>query len=359
MKCVTPMFRYVALVDQKTNKGVISRKEALNILNNYDSNYYQAIKKYNYKNPYHKLQMIGCQECWACQLNKSAQWATRIMCEVKESPNNYFITLTYDDLHLPIAEKLYQLKKHKNGSSEILEYENDGTWGGTLQPKDTEKFMHDIRQYFERKGHKGIKVYYVGEYGEQTHRPHYHFILMNLPLDPKEFYGFHIDGNYKAHWKSKEIERYWDKGMIDIAEVEWSSAAYVARYCMKKLFPKNEDEYYQQGKLPEFTRMSRRPGIGMKYYEEHKHDIYKNDEMIARTVKGKVSSFKPPKAWDKKFKEEFPEEFEIIKKSRMKAAERAEKIQRELSDYTDLEKQNIATRKVLEKNSMLPRPGEW
>ena len=105
--------------------------------------------------------------------------------------------------------------------------------------------------------------------------------------------------------------------------------------------------------------MSRRPGIGMKYYEANKLEIYKRDEMIGRTVKGKVNSFKPPKAWDKKFKDEFPEEWEKIKLSRKKPTERAERLEKELSNYTDLQKQKIATRKVLEKNSMLPRVGEW
>lgn len=367
MKCVTPMFRYYERGNHK--KGyVVSREAAYQELKYDDSkgiNLYRDIKNYNQMNPYHGMELIPCQHCWACYLNKSAEWATRIMCEVKKYEHNYFVTLTYDDEHLPIAEKLYQLKKinipGKEPEYEMREYENDGTWEGTLQPHDHDKFINSLRKHFERKGHKGIKYYMAGEYGERKKRPHMHYILMNLPLDEKQFYDFDIDENYKAHWKSKELEKIWPNGIIDIAEVEWSCAAYVARYCTKKIFKSiNDDEYYKIGKLPEFTRMSTKDGgIGREYYEKHKHEIYKNDEMIGRTVKGNISRYKPPKSWDKLFKEEFPKEWEKIKASRMKASERAEKLLGELTDRTDLELQELRTRKVLEKHNMLPRIADF
>ena len=48
-----------------------------------------------------------------------------------------------------------------------------------------------------------------GEYGENTHRPHYHAILMNCPLDIYQFHYFHVDDRFKLHWKSKELEELW------------------------------------------------------------------------------------------------------------------------------------------------------
>lgn len=374
MKCITPMFRVYESGNHK-NGHVISR-EAANFELQHNNNYYREIKEYNKMRGIHwKMEMIPCQHCFACALNKSAEWGTRIMCEAQKYEHNYFVTLTYDNEHLPIAEKLYYKKpiktevigimgdKYIENDFEIVKYENDGTWTeGTLDTREHDRFINSLRKHFERKGHKGIKYYMCGEYGEEnTHRPHLHYILMNVPLDISQFYGFKIDENFKAHWKSKELEKIWKKGRIDIAEVEWSDAAYVARYTAKKLFKtSNKEIYYEHGKLPEFVRMSTRDGgIGNDYYQEHKHEIYKNDEMIARTVKGNVSSVKPPKAWDKKFKKEFPYEFMKIKLSRQKAADRAEKLIQSATDYNDKQMQDIATRRILEKASMLPRPGEW
>ena len=96
--------------------------------------------------------------------------------------------------------------------------------------------------------------------------------------------------------------------MIDIAEVEWSCAAYVARYCMKKLHQKNVYEYAEEGKLPEFVRMSR--NIGRFYFEKNKYKIYEYDEIVMKTIKGNTGAFKPPKAWDRLFKNLHPDKWE-------------------------------------------------
>lgn len=185
-----------------------------------------------------QYQAIPCKHCWACSMNYSAEWALRIMKEAEQYEHNYFITLTYDEIHLPIATKL-----HYKGQT----YENDGTWlNGTLNPDDITRFIKAMRKEFEELHHFGIKYYLCGEYGGQTHRPHYHLIVMNCPLDMSQFYDCHVDKKFfKAHWKSHQVEKWWSEprkkgeepinlGMVDIAEVEWSSAAYVARYTAKK-----------------------------------------------------------------------------------------------------------------------------
>lgn len=352
MQCVTPMFRRYEKGNHK--KGtVIPRSEVMQELI-YEPNYIRKmINIYNKNNRYYQVEQIPCNHCWACNLNYSAEWATRIMKEVEQSEHNYFITLTYDDKHLPILE---EIQCHYGETYKM--YRNDGTWQGSLFPEDMETFINSLRKYFERKGVKGIKYYYCGEYGETTLRPHYHIILMHCPLNISLFYDTHIDQNFKAHWKSPEVEHYWNKGMVDIAEVEWSCAAYVARYCMKKM-DRNPDKsfYYEQGKLPEYTRSSQH--IGETWYKEHKNEIYANDEIIMKTVKGNIGSYKPPKAWDKKFKETNPEEFKKIQRSRRTAAERSRKLQEQLNNYTDLKKLEMKADKLQTKMQMLPRVGEW
>lgn len=350
MQCVTPMFRRYPLGNHK--KGVIvPRQEVLQGLE-YDPNSLRLklddMNNYTYrKGKGYLYEQIPCQHCWACKLNYSAQWATRIMVECLNSEHNYFITFTYDDLHIPIPTET-----EYNGQT----YVNDGTWLGSLYPEDISKFINSLRKYFERKGHTGIKYFYAGEYGETTKRPHYHMILMNCPLDITQFYDFHIDGRYKEHWKSHEIEKYWENGMIDIGEVEFASAAYVARYCMKKITD-NTDKliYYENGMLPEFVRMSRRPGIGSEYYNNNWKTIYENDKLYVKNFHGETIEVKPPKAWDKKFKEAHPKEWFNISRSRKEGAERSRKLLQEMSDMTDIQMLQMKAEEILTKGKMLPR----
>ena len=349
MKCVTPMYR-TFLKKDPTQGHVISRERAMQFLEQ-DNNYLMHNKEAN-NNRYSKygIQKIPCRKCWACQLNYSAEWATRLMLEAKSTPGqNFFVTLTYDDLHLPIAEKI---------ETETETYENDGTWGGTLNEPDMVRFINSLRKYYERKGYNDIKYLYCGEYGENTGRPHYHIVLLHCPLNVEEFYDCHVDTNYKAHWKSTQLEKYWSKGILDIAELEWSCAAYVARYCTKKIsFDRDKTKYYEVGKIPEFIRMSK--GIAFDWYEKHKDEIYKTDEIIMRTIKGNVGSAKPPKAFDRKFKDQFPDQYEALRKSRETAAERAEQMLRHQSNYTEYENLILSAEKVKQKMSMLPRVGEF
>lgn len=354
MQCVTPMFRlYNPFVECDSNAKIVPRKEVLGNLVNYDPNYIKfCLDKMNkelLKKGMHKqYQTIPCGHCWACKLNYSAQWATRNTLEAQEHDNNYFITLTYDDMHLPIYKYFTDGENY---------FENDGTWNGTLEPEDVHTFINTLRKYFERQGVTGIKYYYCGEYGENTLRPHYHMLLFGAPLDPANWHDFHMDERYKMHWKDSQIEKWWNKGMIDVAEIEWSSAAYVSRYCMKKLTdePKSETFYAQQGKIKEFIRMSRNPGIGMTYFNLNKEKIYENDEMIMKTVKGNTGAFKPPKAFDKKFKELHPEQWPKIQESRKQAAERSRHLEYELSDYTDLKRMEIKADKLNQIAKELPR----
>lgn len=371
MQCVTPMIRYyqdpklLSPLDKKKlerneiklTQSIIPRHEVYEKLDK-DENLIRGLSRLNEnlmkQGSIWRYQAIPCGHCWGCQLKYSSEWATRIMCECKKSEHNYFITFTYDEMNLPIPE---------NTEYDGTKYENDGTWNGTLWPDDITKFINSLRKRFERKGHTGIKYFYAGEYCPTSEnqgmpgRPHYHMILMNCPLDIKQFHDFYVDPKLKKlHWKSHEIEDLWDKGMIDIGEVEWSSAAYVARYCMKKIdYNTDKREYYKIGKIPEIIRMSRRPGIGSDYYDTHESEIYKTDSIIMKNYHGTATPYKPPKAWDRKFKKAHPEEWERVVASREESAKRAQDLEQELADYSDLKRLEMKANNILVKGKMLPR----
>lgn len=366
MRCVTPMFReYIEYTPEqkarlkengtKQFQRIVPRSEVAKELSRYP-NAIRTLDQINEDNARNgnpkRWQTIPCKNCYACKLNYSAEWATRIVCECKKSEHNYFITLTYDDKHLPVAQNIIYKDKIWENTGAISWFD------GTLWEDHWDKFKKDLRNHLRNhKNQTGMQYYMCGEYGENTHRPHYHAILMNCPLDISQFYKFHIDDRFKMHWKTKELEELWPYGMIDVAEVEWSSAAYVARYCMKKLHTKNIEAYCEEGKLPEFVRMSRK--IGRTYYEEHKDELYKNDEIVMKTVKGNTGTRNLPKAWDKLFEAEHPEAMEMIKASRKKAAERAAQLEKDISDMTDLQRLIIKAENVQIKANQLPRVGEW
>lgn len=350
MQCVTPMFRKYE--QGKHSKGtVVPRTEVMQDLY-YDPNVIRhtlyELNTYNRRtNNRYLYEQIPCGHCWACKLNYASQWATRIMVECLNSQHNYFITFTYDDSNIPIPSETQY-----NGQTFV----NDGSWLGSLYPEDITKFMNSLRKYFERKRHTGIKYFYAGEYGETTKRPHYHMILMNCPLDISQFYDFHIDPRGKMHWKSPEIEQYWKNGMIDIGEVEYASASYVARYCMKKISDDTDKQiYWKNGMHPEFVRMSRRPGIGSNYFNENMETIYKNDRLYVKNFHGETIEVKPPKAWDKKFKELHPEKWFDIQRSRKECMQRSQKLIQEMTDMTDLQMLHQKAENILIKGKQLPR----
>ena len=363
MQCITPMVRLYNDVpkeyeDQKIWQRIVPRHEVFQNMQS-NENYLTRIQDKNYdlerKGSKLRYQLIPCKHCWACKLNYSKDWATRLTWECKKHEHRYFITLTYDEENLPLYERMQYIDK----DSYKYEFENDGTWTGSLRPEDVTKFIKRVRKKYTNPdgSNRDIKYFYAGEYGEKGQRPHYHMILFGVPLDIKQFYDCHIDGNHKAHWKSKELDELWGIGLVDVAEVEWGSCAYVARYCMKKINNDNDGlEYAKQGKIKEFVRMSRRPGIGVRYYNENKEHIYENDEVIITSVKDKVNVIKPPKAFDQRFKKEYPQWWETIKESRAAAAERSRQIEKELTEgISDLELYERKAQKLLKIQQLLPR----
>jgi hypothetical protein len=222
----------------------------------------------------------------------------RITHEAKLHQENCFITLTFSPEHLP-----------KDGS---INYKRD------FQP-----FMKALRQYFWRKEKRtGIRFYMCGEYGEQLNRPHYHACIFNLDFPDKKLWK--IENNNRIY-TSKILEEIWGKGFVTIGALTTESAAYVARYVMKKITGDLSNTYYASDipneehgafeKTPEFARMSLKPGIGADYAKKYFSDIYPHDFVI---VNGKES--KPPKYYDNLFARENPDEFEKIQQTRLENA---------------------------------------
>lgn len=228
---------------------------------------------------------LPCGRCIGCRLERSRQWAVRCMHEASLYEKNCFLTLTYNDNNLP-----YDL---------------------SLDKSHFQNFMKRLR----KEHGKGIRYYHCGEYGEKLNRPHYHAILFNHDFEDKKYFkkanGFNL-------YTSDNLSKLWNKGHSLIGEVTFESAAYVARYVMKKVTGDRAKEHYGN-RLPEYTTMSRGSsrigtgGIGKGWYDKFKTDIYPFDGIV---VRGVVT--RPPRFYDTLLSREDPSTMALMKIKREK-----------------------------------------
>lgn len=222
---------------------------------------------------------LPCGRCIGCRLERSRQWAVRIMHEASLNDDNCFITLTYDDVHLPSD--------------------------GSLRKRDFQLFMKRFRQECGER----IRYFHCGEYGEDFSRPHYHACIFGFDFKDKVFYKKTNCGDNL--FTSYQLERIWGKGFCPIGSLTFESAAYVARYCTKKVNGPLAEEHYK-GLQPEYATMSRRPGIGKGWYDKFaKTDCWSGDFVLARGVK-----CKPPRFYDSQLEKASKMAFDKIKENR-------------------------------------------
>jgi len=119
-------------------------------------------------------------------------------------------------------------------------------------------------------------------------------------------------------YRSPTLERLWTYGHSSIGELTYESAAYVARYCLKKTtgaFAKFVYTDPETGEMftPEFARMSLKPGIGRVWFDEYADtDIFPHDNIIYKGSKNPV-----PRFYDKLWEKRSPDDFESVKFQRL------------------------------------------
>lgn len=239
---------------------------------------------------YREVMLVPCGHCIGCRLEYSRQWATRCCLEALSHEFNYFLTLTYDDLHLPTNPRTLTIS---DDTGEVL---RDG-YSHPLDPPALTKFFKDLRRYYDHHYNiDGIRFFAAGEYGDKSSRPHYHAICFNLPIFDLKFYKRDFAGH--PMYTSEILNKIWKNGYVVVAECCFDTCAYVARYVMKKQTGQNKDYYEYLNIVPEFTRMSRRPGIAKSYYDENVDRIYSADQITIVGAGKKALQCQPPKYFD-------------------------------------------------------------
>lgn len=228
---------------------------------------------------------LPCGQCIGCRVDRKRAWTTRLVHESQMHDESCFITLTYDDAHLP-----------RNGS---------------LHYPDVQKFLRALRK--ARKGTR-IRYYVVGEYGGETDRPHYHALLFGVRFADLVVHSQNRDGH--TLFLSPELTKLWKLGNHLIGEVTPYSAAYCAGYCTKKITGEHADLHYRRvdpssGELvqivPEFSRMSLKPAIGLEWFKKYSGELHVHDGAV---VGGQVQP--TPRYYDKLTKDRDGETWESL-----------------------------------------------
>lgn len=279
---------------------------------------------------------VPCGRCVGCRLAKSREWAARAVHEASLYWDNCWLTLTLNDEYMYSRPNPYSLQAG--------------------QYSEVTKFLKRLRKKYG----SGIRYLYCGEYGETCFfcnksekfcscgnyypwrgRPHYHMCLFNHDFSDKRFFKS-INGS--NHYNSDELDALWTDpdtgiymGHATISDLTADSAAYTARYAMKKITgdksleedPVTGLRHYQRlspdGEivdiLPEFIKMSsgckklNTGGIGKGWLDKYSKEVLDNDSVLFKELR-----IKPPKYYDKKMALLSPEIFEENKDIRIDKA---------------------------------------
>lgn len=236
---------------------------------------------------------LPCGRCVGCRLERSRQWALRCVHESKTSSASCFVTLTYDNDHLPD--------------------------GGSLRHRDVQLFLKRLRK---RVRPQRVRFFMCGEYGERLGRPHYHLCLFGLDFPDRRYLGKTESGAEK--FSSESLSSLWPLGDAQVSDFNFKAAAYTARYIMEKVTGDEAAGYYQRfdsetgevwDLVPEYCSMSKKPGIGGAYLDKYGDDILQSGTCVLDGLE-----VNPPRFYEKRLRKRV--EFESIDYQRYLRAKR-------------------------------------
>lgn len=240
--------------------------------------------------------IVPCGRCIGCRLERSRQWAVRCVHEMQLYDQNCFITLTYKPGEIPDRG---------------------------LSKAHLQQFFKQLRKV----ANGPLRYFSCGEYGERFKRPHYHAIVFNYrPCDLVELGAIAQLAKKDVYsgkafnqilFTSEILENIWGKGFVSVGEASFETAGYVARYVVKKVVGDEAFAHYGQKWQPEFSLMSRKPGIGADWLKKYQSDVYPKDGFHLRGVLQR-----PPRFYDEIYKKDEPETMERIKEKRKKKQKR-------------------------------------
>lgn len=194
---------------------------------------------------------LPCGKCSECIKKRSIEWATRCRHEISLHDENCFLTLTYDEKHLP--PEFTDIK---------LEFK---------------KFMKRLRKKLKKK-----LLYIVShEYGSKTFRPHHHAIIFGW--NPKNQKFLKTTGKDCNLFTSPDVENIWKKGYHSIGTANEKTAYYIASYALKgKKRILTHPVTGEHNELSDCMDVSKRPAIGLEYFKQNYIQLTDSKESLPR-----------------------------------------------------------------------------
>lgn len=277
---------------------------------------------------------IPCGKCIGCRLQRSREWANKLMLEYDTATRQnfycaWFVTFTYNDKYVPRSY-----------------YGNNVT--GEAEESLTLK-KHHMQLYFKRLRKANpdarIRFFCCGEYGTNTFRPHYHAIIFGLELNDLVLWSKNKLGDNL--YNSETLAKHWSNGdrsspnyrepygHVVVAECTWETCAYVARYVTKKLDGEDKAFYETFNLEPQFQLHSNKPGIGREWYDQHP-DVFDYEYIVLETKKRGIK-FRPPKYYERLYEIDDPDGYTELKEKRRFFAEEAQKFKMRQTELSYLE----------------------
>lgn len=245
----------------------------------------------------HELRLVACGQCIGCKLEYSRQWAVRIMHEARMHDWSSFITLTFAG-ELSIAQR-------------------------SLRYEDYQEFQNRLRAWERRRSRREkrerlkLPYFVAGEYGDDNQRPHFHSVVFGLRFP--DMVHLRKSPSGESLYRSETLERLWPHGYSSIGSVTFESAAYVARYTVKKIsgvryvtgwhpYTRADQDTGEIFEVePEFAHMSLKPGIGATWLDRYWADVYPEGKVVSR---GRLAN--APTYYNERRRKVAPEEIEDL-----------------------------------------------
>lgn len=229
---------------------------------------------------------------------------------------NSFITLTYNKEALtktrdefedsPSRVRRLATREERKNKGRPQETEQNQRIADSLSKRDAQLFMKRLRkQLTTQNPSTRIKFYLVGEYGDKNKRPHFHAAIFGEDF-AADRYPIGKSPSGLPLYSSPTLEKAWGKGYVSIGDLTFESAAYIARYVMKKINGAQAHHHYQRhdpdtGEVywitPEFALMSRGgrkgKGIAHGWFQKFGTDAYPHDFVVMNG-----HQHKPPRYYD-------------------------------------------------------------
>lgn len=232
---------------------------------------------------------LPCGQCILCRLEHARQWAVRITHEAQLHEYSCFATLTYNEENVP--------------------------QDGGLRYDDLQRFWKRLR-----KAVGPLRYFAVGEYGDETNRPHYHACIFGHDFTENKKV---VRGGRNPLWTNETLETAWGLGNVSAGALTFETAQYTASYVTKKL--NNERRYTrldpETGELIALEQpramMSLKPAIGRNWLDQFGDAMGIHDHVV---VNGRVQ--KPPKYYDRWLEETNPGRYLENKEARIEGIEK-------------------------------------